>query len=60
MYLEHYGFDELPFTLTPNTSYFFALERHKEALQVALGIASSATGGKFPAKSGSLGRVVCI
>ncbi len=36
MYLEHYGFDELPFTLTPNTSYFFALEPHKEALQVAL------------------------
>jgi MSHA biogenesis protein MshM len=36
MYLYHYGIRELPFTLTPNTSYFFGLPSHKEALQVLL------------------------
>lgn len=34
MYLYHYGIKELPFTLTPNTSYFFGLPSHKEAIQV--------------------------
>lgn len=34
MYLYHYGITELPFTLTPNTSYFFGLPSHNEALQV--------------------------
>jgi MSHA biogenesis protein MshM len=34
MYLYHFGLKELPFTLTPNTSYFFGLPSHKEALQV--------------------------
>lgn len=36
MYLYHYGIKELPFTLTPNTSYFFGLPSHKEAIQVLL------------------------
>lgn len=36
MYLYHYGIRELPFTLTPNTSYFFGLPSHKEAIQVLL------------------------
>jgi MSHA biogenesis protein MshM len=34
MYLYHFGLNELPFTLTPNTSYFFGLPSHNEALQV--------------------------
>lgn len=34
MYLYHYGIKELPFTLTPNTSYFFGLPSHKEAIDV--------------------------
>lgn len=34
MYLFHFGINELPFTLTPNTSYFYGLPTHNEALQV--------------------------
>ena len=34
MYLYHFGLRELPFTLTPNTSYFYGLPCHKEALDV--------------------------
>lgn len=36
MYLEHFGLDELPFTLTPNTEFFCALTSHQEALNVIL------------------------
>ena len=36
MYLYHYGIKELPYTLTPNTRYFFGLPSHKEAIQVLL------------------------
>lgn len=36
MYLYHFGLRELPFTLTPNTSYFYGLPCHKEALDVIL------------------------
>lgn len=34
MYLYHFGITELPFTLTPNTSYFYGLPTHNQALQV--------------------------
>jgi MSHA biogenesis protein MshM len=34
MYLYHFGIRELPFTLTPNTSYYFGLPSHKEAIEV--------------------------
>jgi MSHA biogenesis protein MshM len=34
MYLYHFGVKELPFTLTPNTQFFFGLPTHKEALSV--------------------------
>jgi MSHA biogenesis protein MshM len=34
MYLYHFGLTELPFTLTPNTNFFLALEPHNEALAV--------------------------
>lgn len=36
MYLYHFGLTELPFTLTPNTSFYFALQPHNEALAVLL------------------------
>ncbi|MBU2919452.1 MAG: MSHA biogenesis protein MshM [Psychrosphaera sp.] len=34
MYLYHYGLRELPFTITPNTSFYFGLPSHDEAMQV--------------------------
>lgn len=34
MYLYHFGIRELPFTLTPNTNYYFGLPSHKEAIEV--------------------------
>ncbi|MDO6524141.1 AAA family ATPase [Motilimonas sp. 1_MG-2023] len=34
MYLEHYGLAALPFTLTPDTHYFYELTPHAEALEV--------------------------
>ncbi|PMG77909.1 AAA family ATPase [Shewanella sp. 10N.286.51.B7] len=34
MYQQHFGLDQLPFTLTPNTQFFFGLTPHVEALQV--------------------------
>ena len=36
MYLYHFGLAELPFTLTPNTSFFLPLAPHKEALAVLM------------------------
>ncbi|MCP4044256.1 MAG: AAA family ATPase [Gammaproteobacteria bacterium] len=36
MYLEHFGMRESPFSLTPDTSYFFASPCHQEALNVLL------------------------
>lgn len=34
MYLDHFGIKEFPFTLTPNTQFFFGLPSHNEALTV--------------------------
>ncbi|MFC3123043.1 ExeA family protein [Agaribacter flavus] len=34
MYLYHFGINQLPFTLTPNTSFFFGLPSHNEAIDV--------------------------
>ncbi len=34
MYLEHYGLKDLPFRITPDTSFFFKLASHHEALNV--------------------------
>ncbi|WP_448213587.1 ExeA family protein [Colwellia sp. MEBiC06753] len=36
MYLYHFGFRELPFTLTPNTSFYLGLAPHHEALAVLM------------------------
>jgi MSHA biogenesis protein MshM len=44
MYLYHYGIRELPFSLTPNTNYFFGLPGHKEALEVLLTALKSGEG----------------
>ncbi len=34
MYLYHFGLQQLPFTLTPNTQFYFGLPSHNEALCV--------------------------
>ncbi|MCT8859002.1 AAA family ATPase [Shewanella xiamenensis] len=34
MYLKHFGLSQTPFSLTPNTGFFFGLSPHVEALQV--------------------------
>ncbi|REL28169.1 DUF2075 domain-containing protein [Thalassotalea euphylliae] len=36
MYLYHFGLTQLPFTLTPNTSFYLGLAPHNEALAVLL------------------------
>ncbi|HEX6929662.1 MAG TPA: AAA family ATPase, partial [Gammaproteobacteria bacterium] len=36
MYLQHFGLHEPPFSLTPDTSFFFAWRSHQEALNVLL------------------------
>lgn len=36
MYLEHFGFESLPFHLTPNTEMFLGLEPHYEAIQTVM------------------------
>jgi MSHA biogenesis protein MshM len=36
MYLYHFGLSELPFTLTPNTSFYLGMQPHDEALEVLL------------------------
>ncbi len=53
MYLYHFGIKELPFTLTPNTSYFFGLPSHNEALAVLL--TALKTGEGFIKVTGEVG-----
>lgn len=36
MYLEHFGFESLPFHLTPDTEMFLGLEPHYEAIQTVM------------------------
>ena len=36
MYLQHFGLQETPFSLTPDTSFFFAYASHQEALNTLL------------------------
>ena len=36
MYQQHFGLKELPFSLTPDTSYFYQYPDHQEALNVLL------------------------
>src|SRR3546814_12003537 len=34
MYLQHFGLRESPFSITPDTEFFYAYPRHQEALDV--------------------------
>lgn len=36
MYLQHYGFQEFPFNLTPNSKFFYSSVKHTEALSTLL------------------------
>ncbi|MHB1951444.1 MAG: ExeA family protein, partial [Acidiferrobacteraceae bacterium] len=36
MYLRHFGLKEMPFTITPDTSFFFAHPMHQQALNTLL------------------------
>jgi len=44
MYGTHFGLKELPFTITPDTSFFFAHSSHQEALNTLLVAARSGEG----------------
>ncbi|WP_448565559.1 ExeA family protein [Thalassotalea ganghwensis] len=44
MYLYHFGLNELPFTLTPNTSFYLGLAPHDEAFAVLLTALKSGEG----------------
>jgi MSHA biogenesis protein MshM len=44
MYATHFGLQELPFTITPDTSFFFAHSSHQEALNTLLVAARSGEG----------------
>ncbi len=44
MYLEHFGIRETPFTLTPDTSFFYAYDSHIGALNTLLVAARSGDG----------------
>ncbi len=44
MYLEHFGFSELPFSITPDTSYYFSSLASREALNTLLIAARSGEG----------------
>ena len=44
MYLAHFGLNELPFGLTPDTAFAFATRAHQEALNTLLLAASSGEG----------------
>ena len=44
MYLKHFGLRELPFGLTPDTSFFFACSSYQEALNTLLVAARNGEG----------------
>lgn len=53
MYLYHFGMRELPFTITPNTSFYCGLQAHEEALEVLL--TALKTGEGFIKVTGEVG-----
>lgn len=53
MYLYHFGIKELPFSLTPNTSFYLGLPSHVEAMQVLL--TALKTGEGFIKVTGEVG-----
>jgi MSHA biogenesis protein MshM len=44
MYLSHFGLDEMPFSLTPDTAYAFSTRAHQEALNTLLVAAEAGEG----------------
>ena len=44
MYLAHFGLRELPFSLTPDTGFFFACSNYQEALNTLLVAARNGEG----------------
>ena len=53
MYLEHFGLHELPFSITPDTSFYLALPTHQDALNTLL--ISTRTGEGFIKVVGEVG-----
>ena len=53
MYTQHFGMTALPFTITPDTSYFFACASHQEAMNTLLIAVRSGEG--FIKVSGEVG-----
>lgn len=53
MYKEHFGLRELPFTITPNTTFFFPHSSHQEALNTLL--VATRTGEGFLKVVGEVG-----
>lgn len=44
MYTEHFGLEELPFTITPDTNFYFAVASHQETLNTLIVAARSGEG----------------
>lgn len=53
MYQDFFGFDELPFSMTPNARFLYLSERHKEALNYLL--SGLGQGGGFALLTGEVG-----
>ncbi len=53
MYLEHFGLRQLPFSITPDTSFYLALSTHQDALNTLL--ISTRTGEGFIKVVGEVG-----
>ncbi|MCK6262261.1 AAA family ATPase [Vibrio sp. ZSDE26] len=60
MYLEHFGFSQYPFNLTPNTELFLGLEPHYEAIQMVMAALNMGEGViKVTGEVGSGKTMVC-
>ena len=60
MYLQHFGLRESPFTLTPDTSFFFACSSYQEALNTLLVAARNGEGFiKITGEVGSGKTLLC-
>lgn len=55
MYLEHYGLQEPPFSITPDPRFVFLSERHRDALAHLLYGISQGGGGGFVQLTGEVG-----
>ena len=55
MYLEHYGLNEPPFSITPDPRFVFLSERHRDALAHLLFGIGQGGGGGFVQLTGEVG-----